>query len=91
MPLMEGETLAARLEKGALPLEQALRIAAEIADALDKAHRQGVVHRDLKPASVMLTKNGVGSTSGPHAKLPTSGWRNCGRLARSRCRRWARG
>jgi serine/threonine protein kinase len=47
------------LEKGALPLDEALKIAIEIADALDKAHRQGVVHRDLKPGNVMLTKSGA--------------------------------
>ena len=59
MELLEGETLAARLAKGPLPLEQTLRYAIEIADALDKAHRQGIVHRDLKPANVMITKSGV--------------------------------
>src|SRR5262245_16592966 len=56
MEHIEGETLAARLERGALPADQVLRLAAEIADALDKAHRQGVVHRDLKPQNVMLTR-----------------------------------
>src|SRR5512132_3354612 len=84
MELLEGETLAGRLAKGALPLEQTLRYGIEIADALDKAHRQGIVHRDLKPGNVMLTKSGVklldfglakvfappGSTSGLTA-LPT--------------------
>ena len=45
MEYLEGETLAQRLEKGALPLDQALTVAIEIADALDKAHRQGIVHR----------------------------------------------
>jgi len=55
---LEGETLAARLERGALPLAEALPMAIAIADALDKAHRQGVIHRDLKPANVMLTKAG---------------------------------
>ena len=58
MPHLEGQTLAARLEKGPLPLDQALKIAVEIADALDKAHRQGIIHRDLKPANIMLTKAG---------------------------------
>ena len=58
MPHLDGQTLAARLEKGPLPLDQALKIAVEIADALDKAHRQGITHRDLKPANIMLTKTG---------------------------------
>ena len=49
MEYLEGETLAQRLTKGALPLDQALRYAIEIADALDKAHRKGITHRDLKP------------------------------------------
>jgi Tol biopolymer transport system component/tRNA A-37 threonylcarbamoyl transferase component Bud32 len=59
MEYLEGETLAGRLVKGALPLDQTLRHGIEIADALDKAHRSGIVHRDLKPANVMLTKSGV--------------------------------
>jgi Tol biopolymer transport system component/tRNA A-37 threonylcarbamoyl transferase component Bud32 len=59
MEYLEGETLAARLDKGALPAEQLLRYGIEIADALDKAHRMGIVHRDLKPGNVMLTKSGV--------------------------------
>jgi Tol biopolymer transport system component/predicted Ser/Thr protein kinase len=59
MEYLEGETLAQRLDKGALPAEQLLRYGIEIADALDKAHRQGIVHRDLKPGNVMLTKSGV--------------------------------
>jgi predicted Ser/Thr protein kinase len=59
MEYLEGETLADRLGKGALALEQTLRYGMEISDALDKAHRQGIVHRDLKPANVMLTKTGV--------------------------------
>ncbi len=59
MECVEGETLAKRLEKGALPVEQVLRFGAQMADALDKAHRSGVVHRDLKPGNVMLTPSGV--------------------------------
>jgi serine/threonine-protein kinase len=59
MQYLEGETLAARLARGPLPLDRALKHAIEIADALDAAHRQGIVHRDLKPANVMLTKTGV--------------------------------
>ena len=59
MEHLEGETLAARLERGAIPLDKALVIAGEIADALDTAHRAGIVHRDLKPGNVMLTKPGV--------------------------------
>jgi serine/threonine protein kinase/Tol biopolymer transport system component len=59
MECVEGETLAKRLEKGALPLEQVLKFGAQIADALDKAHRSGVVHRDLKPGNIMLTPTGA--------------------------------
>jgi Tol biopolymer transport system component len=59
MELLEGQTLAERLEKGPLPTEQVMRFGVEIADALDKAHRAGIVHRDLKPGNVMLTKSGV--------------------------------
>jgi eukaryotic-like serine/threonine-protein kinase len=59
MECVEGETLAKRLERGALPLEQVLKFGAQIADALDKAHRGGVVHRDLKPGNVMLTASGA--------------------------------
>jgi Tol biopolymer transport system component len=58
MELVEGETLAERLRKGPLPLDQTLRTGIEIAEALDKAHHQGVTHRDLKPGNVMLTKAG---------------------------------
>src|SRR5678815_2245976 len=50
MELLEGETLADRLERGAIPLEQALTIAVHIAEALDALHKKGIVHRDLKPA-----------------------------------------
>src|SRR5438132_6039357 len=59
MEYLEGETIGRRLERGALPLDQALRFAIEIADALDKAHRQGITHRDLKPGNIMLTTGGA--------------------------------
>jgi len=58
MECVEGETLAKRLEKGPLALEQVLKLSAQIADALNKAHRSGVVHRDLKPGNIMLTPTG---------------------------------
>src|ERR1700752_783605 len=58
MEYLEGETLADRLHRGAITLEEAFKTAIKIADALDKAHARGIVHRDLKPANVMLTKNG---------------------------------
>src|SRR5512132_4377518 len=56
---IEGQTLTDRLAKGPLPLDQALRCGTQIADALDRAHRQRIVHRDLKPGNVMLTRSGV--------------------------------
>ncbi len=59
LELLEGQTLAARLERGPLPLSQVLRFGLEIADALEAAHRQGIVHRDLKPGNVMLTAAGT--------------------------------
>ena len=59
MPRLEGQTLADRLRKGALPPDQAIRFAIEIATALDVAHRHGIIHRDLKPGNIMLTKSGV--------------------------------
>ena len=59
MEYLEGETLAQRLRKGSLPIQQVLQYAIEIADALDKAHRKGITHRDLKPGNIMLTKTGT--------------------------------
>ncbi len=59
MEHLEGETLAARLQKGPLPSEEGLRLGIQIADALDRAHRSGIVHRDLKPGNIMLTKSGI--------------------------------
>jgi len=59
MEYLEGDTLAQRLEKGPLPFEQVLLYAIEIADALDKAHRKGITHRDLKPGNIVLSKMGA--------------------------------
>ncbi|MGH9727225.1 MAG: protein kinase domain-containing protein [Candidatus Acidiferrales bacterium] len=59
MEFLEGETLAKRLDRGPIPTPDLLRIAIEIADALEKAHRSGVIHRDLKPGNIMLTKSGA--------------------------------
>jgi eukaryotic-like serine/threonine-protein kinase len=59
MEYLEGESLADRLGRGALPLEQVIRYGAEIAAALDAAHRRGIVHRDLKPGNVVLTRAGA--------------------------------
>src|SRR5712692_5201593 len=59
MELLEGETLASKLTKGPLSIDQGLRYGIEIAGALEKAHKAGVVHRDLKPENIMITKSGA--------------------------------
>src|ERR1700740_3259253 len=59
MEFLEGETLADRLRKGPLPLQQTLKYGIEICEGLEKAHRSGVIHRDLKPGNIMLTKTGA--------------------------------
>ena len=59
MEFLEGESLAERLAKGPLPIDQVIRYGTEIADALEKAHRAGIVHRDLKPGNVVITKSGA--------------------------------
>ena len=59
MEYLEGQSLGHRLNKGPLPMDQVLKYGMQIADALDKAHRQGVIHRDLKPGNIMLTKSGA--------------------------------
>ena len=59
LELVQGETLAARLKRGPMPLAEALARAVEMADAMATAHRSGIIHRDLKPGNVMLTKAGA--------------------------------
>ena len=59
MEFIEGETLSEKIKKGPIPQAEFLEIATQIADALDKAHRQGLIHRDLKPGNIMLTKSGA--------------------------------
>src|SRR3954466_13889588 len=59
MELLNGQTLDERLRKGALPVDEALKIAIDVADGLSAAHKQGTIHRDLKPANIMLTKSGA--------------------------------
>src|SRR5215831_19298082 len=77
MEHLEGETLADRLRKGPLPLGQALKVGTEICDGLEGAHRNGVVHRDMKPGNIMLTKSGAklmdfGLAKPVHADSPVS-------------------
>src|SRR5215813_561044 len=58
MELVPGETLAERIKKGPIPIEEALPIAKQIADALEEAHEKGIIHRDLKPANIKVTPEG---------------------------------
>ena len=73
MEHVEGETLAARLERGPLPVDQVLRYASELADALDRAHRHGALHRDIKPANIMITRAGSKLLDFGLAKLKEAG------------------
>ncbi|KAA3632832.1 MAG: hypothetical protein DWP97_10305 [Calditrichaeota bacterium] len=59
MEFIEGETLADKIKRGPIPMKEFLEISIQVADALDKAHRQGLIHRDLKPGNIMLTKSGA--------------------------------
>ena len=58
MELVEGEDLSERLKRGAIPVDEAIAIAKQIAEALEEAHEKGIVHRDLKPANVKVTPDG---------------------------------
>jgi len=73
MEYLEGDTLSERLKQGPLGVDELIRIAIQIAEALDKAHRQGLVHRDLKPGNVMLTKDGAKLLDFGLAKLQAGG------------------
>ena len=81
MEYLDGETLEQRLNKGALPLDEALKIAIQIADALSVAHRHGIVHRDLKPGNVMLTKTGAKLLDFGLAKTTAAGQSRVPRLS----------
>ena len=58
MELVEGEDLAERLKRGAIPVDEAIAIAKQIAEALEEAHEHGIIHRDLKPANIKVTPDG---------------------------------
>jgi serine/threonine protein kinase len=80
MEYLEGETLAARLAKGPVPVDEALAYASQMADALDKAHRLGIVHRDLKPANIFLVRT-TGASTAPVCKLLDFGLAKMGAAA----------
>ncbi len=61
LELVEGPTLADRIQQGPIPIDEALPIAKQIAEALEAAHEQGVIHRDLKPANVKVKDDGIGA------------------------------
>ena len=77
LELVEGPTLADRIQQGPIPVDEALPIAKQIAEALEAAHEQGIIHRDLKPANVKVKADGtVKSPSAPNARTycPPSAW-----------------
>jgi len=86
MELVEGEDLSTRLTRGAVPLDEALPIARQIAEALEAAHEQGIVHRDLKPANIKIRPDGTAKVLDfglAKARDPSSGARGSGALANS--------
>ena len=79
MELASGEELATRIARGKIPLEEALRIALDIAEALEAAHDKGIIHRDLKPANIKLGSPGEAEADG--SRSSTSGWRRRSRAS----------
>ncbi len=75
MELVEGEDLSQRIAHGAIPIDEALPIARQIADALETAHEQGIIHRDLKPENIKVRADGM-------VRCSTSGWRRRWTLGR---------
>ena len=80
MELVEGPTLADRLARGPLAIDEALRIATQIAEALEAAHEHGIIHRDLKPANIKVREDGTVKVLdfGLAKALDPAGWRGCG-------------
>jgi eukaryotic-like serine/threonine-protein kinase len=72
MELVEGPTLEDRIAEGPIPLDEALPMARQIAEALEAAHERGVIHRDLKPANIKLSTNG--RVKGPRLRIGEAGW-----------------
>ena len=68
MELVEGEDLSQRIARGAIPIDEALPIAKQIAEALEAAHEQGIIHRDLKPANIKVRPDGSGEGPGLRAR-----------------------
>ena len=86
MELVEGEDLAQRLSRGAIPISEAIAIGRQIAEALEEAHERGIVHRDLKPANVKVTTDGkVKVLDFGLAKAFAAPASRSGRLTRGRC------
>ncbi len=91
MEYLEGETLASRLKKGPLPIDLVLKYGIEICKGLEKAHKSGVIHRDLKPGNIMLTKSGTKLMDFGLAKSNVSPCRHLSRRPRrSQCLRTGR-